>query len=154
MTAIILWFALAPVLQDKGADRVRDLILQLGSESVADRDAALRRLDALGTAAVPELRRAVSHSDREISARATYLLRLFSVRERLTPNLRKAIPGVENRLATGGPGVWTDVFLEASSRSSFPFLESEDLDPLAVPAFHGAKSGGQRATLCIRVALL
>jgi hypothetical protein len=55
-------------------DEVRQLIVQLGDEKFTVREAAQRRLQAMGPLAFPELKKAINHADMEIVLRAERIL--------------------------------------------------------------------------------
>ena len=64
-------------LQDCPPD-VKELIRTLGSEDVAEREQATRKLKELGEAAIPELRKLTEDRDAEVAARARELVRDLS----------------------------------------------------------------------------
>jgi HEAT repeat protein len=102
--------ALALAVQDPAA-----LVEKLRSEKIEDRDAAARRLLEMGRSAFPALQRATRDKDPEVGQRVRHLLRVLALRDRLSPSLRQALPGLEERLAAGPDSTWTEAFLEASS---------------------------------------
>jgi HEAT repeat protein len=116
-------------------DDVRSLVEKLRSDSAPERGEAERKLRALGSAAQAELEKAAKDPDAEVAGRAQRLLRLIPLRDVVTPRLRAALPGVEERLASDDPRAWTEAFHEAASR---PTLRSNDLDPLAARALRAA----------------
>ena len=96
-TATLLLIIL-PQQQD-APQGVRKLIEALRSDDVRERERATRALKKAGRAAAPELKKAAADSDKEVSSRAQYLLRVFDVQDTLTPKFMKTLPGVEDRLA-------------------------------------------------------
>ena len=72
---------------------------KLRSDDIKEREAAMRQLKELGRAAVPELEKAAKDPETEVAGRARFLLRLFAVRDLITPGLKKAMPGIEEQLA-------------------------------------------------------
>lgn len=148
---------LAPLLaaQDDAARRAAELVARLSSENLEEREEAQRALKRLGRAALPALEAAARAPDREAAGRASFLIRRLSIQEQLTPALRQALPGLEDRLAAG-THPWTLAFLEATGTRdgarTFPNLKREDLEPLAVPALQGAVSPEERGTVCGRIA--
>ena len=111
--AALLLIVLAGAQEDP-AKQARDLIDKLRSGGIEERAQAEEKLKELGQAAVPALKEAIKDPDAEVSARSKYLVRLIEVRERLTFGLRKALPGVDDRLVRGDEHTWTEVFLEAA----------------------------------------
>jgi hypothetical protein len=71
-----------PPAEKTTADRLTQLIVQLGSDQFAEREAATRELSALGPVALDSLRRASEAEDPELQRRARKLLR--QVEKRLT----------------------------------------------------------------------
>lgn len=132
MTSLLLVLALAQ------ADPARDLVERLRSEKIEDREDAFRRLKELGRAAAAELGKAAADRDPEVAGRARKLLHLMVAREHLTPRLRAAMPGIEERLADGNDRTWVELLVELGDRESYPALMSEDLEPLLAPAFRAA----------------
>jgi HEAT repeat protein len=147
---LILLFEFA-VRQD---DAVRPLVEKLRSDSVVEREDAARKLKDLGKAAVPALEKAAASADAEVAGKAKDLLRVIAVTERLTPELRKVMPGVEERIALGEKKAWTEAFLEAISRNSegwrkYPSLRRRDLDVLLPTALEGANVPPETETLLL-----
>jgi HEAT repeat protein len=114
----------------------RELIEQLRSDRAEVREKAFDQLKGLGSDAVPDLQRAVQDADPEVSRRASAALRVIAIREVLTPALRKALPGVEDRLAGATDAAFTQVFLEAGEHYD---LRTADLNPLVAAALRGAR---------------
>ena len=143
MNALLLALSILS-LQDDTAQ----LVEQLRSDTVSVREEAARRLKRLGPAARSELEKATKDPDGEVAARAQRLLLGLSLREKASPGLRKAMPGVEERLDTEDLHVWTEVFLESVQRTEgklrFPDLKDEDLEPLAVLALRGARTAEEK----------
>jgi HEAT repeat protein len=127
---------------------VRELVEKLRSDAVEEREEATRRLRTLGRAAAPELEKAARDPDAEVASRARLILRMIDLGDRLTPRLRAAMPGVEERLLRGGAHAWTEVFLEASNAEKFATLAPRDLAALALPALSGAIGGPEKLKLC------
>jgi len=113
----------------------RELIEELHSDRAEVRERALRQLKELGKAAFPELELAAKDPDPEVAGRAKTALRVIAMRERLSPALRKAFPGVEDRLAGARASEFTGVFLLAVERED---LKPEHYESLAGPALRGA----------------
>ncbi|HLY75133.1 MAG TPA: HEAT repeat domain-containing protein [Planctomycetota bacterium] len=134
-----------------------DLVRRLGSESAQERDLARRKLKEAGRAAAPALEAAIQDSDPEVASRARELLRVLELSEKLSPSLRAALPGVEDRLASGSDSSWTREFLEALERDPktgaklHPSLKRADLEVLVVPAFRGAENPQDFINLCSRL---
>jgi HEAT repeat protein len=126
----LILIALGP--QDDPASQVRHWIEKLGSESVPERDRAMRELKKLGPAARSELQKAAKGSDPEVAERARQTLRVIEMIERLPAELLQAAPGIEDRLAHGGFEPWRRELLELKdedlSRDSLAFLASGVLE--------------------------
>ena len=123
--------------------QAEELVERLGSDQVEEREEAIRGLKKLGKAAVPALEKASAGGDPEVIGRAKLLLKTIGFMDRLTPELRKAIPGIEDRLAASDGRAWTRLLLQAGERWTLvdrPYrqLQAKDLDPLAAPALAGA----------------
>lgn len=140
-------FALAIllVLQEPDAGReVRDLIGLLASDVIQERDRATLGLKRLGKAAVPELEKASRGADAEIALRASQLLRVIRIQDRLTPRLREAFPGIDERFASG-PENRTEEFVKTAERwRTDRSIASNDLTELAVLAALGARTSGDK----------
>jgi len=113
----------------------QDLIEQLRSDRAEVRERALKQLKQLGRAAIPDLEQATKDADPEVAGRATAALRVIALRESLSPELRRVLPGVEDRLAGARDSVYAEVFLEACDRAD---LKPADYDSLAAAAVRGA----------------
>ncbi len=72
--AALLKFLRGKVVARAERDKVKRLVEQLGDESFAAREKATQELVRLGTAAVPELRRAAKAKDAEMATRARQCL--------------------------------------------------------------------------------
>ncbi len=120
------------------AGTAREWVEKLRSEKVEERDDAVRRLKEIGRPAAPELEKAAKDPDPEVAGRARKLLNLFAVRERLTPRLCAAMPGIEDRLGDGNDRTWAEILFELGDRDHQPGLLGEDLEPLLGPAFRAA----------------
>jgi HEAT repeat protein len=126
--------------------KTRDLIEQLNSDKIADREAAERKLKAMGRAAASELKNALNANEPEIAIRAKRLLRILEVRETLPAELLTQFPGVEDRLAAE-PHEWTVLFFRVREevtknkpRPPLPVLGRRHLEALAAEAFRGAST--------------
>jgi hypothetical protein len=60
--------------------KIEQLIQQLGSNNFRQRESASRELDALGEAALPELRKAAKNNDMEVATRAKALCEKIEAR--------------------------------------------------------------------------
>src|SRR5262252_61752 len=122
----LLWIALAwtQALQDPA-----ELIEKLGSDRIEVREAATRRLIELGDAAAPALKALAGDPDAEKAARARRLLDHLAALASLSPELRKARPGIERRLSPEADHSWTEEFLAAVGRGRPP-LRNQDLEVL------------------------
>jgi HEAT repeat protein len=125
-------------------DEIRGLIEKLRSDSAPERGEAERRLRERGPAAIPELEKAAKDADAEVAGRAQRLLRLIPLAGIVTPRLRTAMPGVEERLASDDPHAWTEIFLAASQD---PKLRRPDLEPLAGRAVRAASGPEETAAV-------
>lgn len=126
-----LLFLLALLFQDPTP---RELVEKLRSENAVQREEATRKLKALGRTALAELEEAAKDPDVEVSARARRILRVIGVAEKLTPALKAAFPGVEERFLA--EETWTAEFLQlADAATTRPEVGAADLDALVGPAF-------------------
>ncbi len=144
--------ALALLLGLAFQDDPRALVERLRSDSVIERDAAAKRLSALGEAARAELEKAARDPDAEVAGRAARILRVLEIRSRVPPRLKAAVPGIEERLAADQDRAWTEAFFAAmgrpmADRPPAP-IEREDLDFLVARALRGAAAEGERTALC------
>lgn len=141
-------FELAAPVQEAGA--VQDLIDRLGADRVEDREEAERRLKSVGRPAVPGLARAAEDPDPEVAGRARRILRAVEAKVRLTPELLRAMPGIEDRLAEGLEPAWTKAFLEANAGADQgkPVFRDEDMDSLAPMAVRGAMGRDEKWAVC------
>jgi HEAT repeat protein len=149
----LLWL---PILlaQDDPGKQAHELVEKLRSNDIEVRLKSVRKLKELGKSAVPELGKATTDSDAEVAANAKHLLKIIGIMETLTPNLKKTMPQVEDRLALG---LWREVFLEAegyneANKRTYPTLTKEDLDILAVRAVQGSKTSEEKMEVCDAVA--
>ncbi len=130
----------------------RELVEKLRSDSIEEREGAVRKLRALGKEAVPELEGVAKDPDREVAERARHLLRCVAIGDQLTAKLKKTFPGIEERLAGGGEAAYTAALLRAMTHDyavrRFPGLGRRDLEPLVVPALRGAVSPVEKASVC------
>lgn len=135
------------------AQDVQDLVQQLRSEKADVRSEARRKLKEAGRSAQPMLERATRDADPDVASTAKELLRILPMMEKLSPALRTAIPGVEERLVLGGREEWTNAFLEAlaydrnTSLRLNPDVRRADLEFLVGPALQGADPG-QAQKIC------
>src|SRR5687768_18567467 len=67
---------------------IKALVDQLGAEDYAKREAAAKRLKALGKGALPALREAAKHDDPEVASRAQALVKRIDVRPLPAPDPR------------------------------------------------------------------
>src|SRR5262245_11019265 len=142
MTVLLL------VLLTAAQDDAAALVERLRSESPVERSEALTKLKGLGEAALPALRAAQSDPDPEVAGHAAFLVRRLDVIQRLSPALREAVPGVEDRLATGDDNAWTRLLQELLARRGRK-PGRLDLDALAGPALRGARNDEERRQLCM-----
>lgn len=121
-------------------DRIRDLIEQLRADSSAKRNAATLELKKIGPPAIPALEAAARESDLEVSTRARQALAAIALKSRLTPTLLAQLPGIEDRLASGGDRAATQELLSVSLRigSREDPLRAADLECIAPAAVRGA----------------
>jgi hypothetical protein len=85
--------AAQPAQPAGGPTEISALIGQLGSDDYARREAAAKRLRAIGKPALPALNEATQHDDAEIASRAQALVKRIAVRP-----LPKGVPGGANAL--------------------------------------------------------
>lgn len=125
-----------------GSQDAAQLIEALRSGTIEEREKAIRRLREMGTPALPLLEAAAKEKDLELSARARYVIRTIELDGRISPGLRKAIPKIQDRLASGDPHQWTEVFLQLGLREKrlYPELTPSDLDPLVAGAVSAASA--------------
>jgi HEAT repeat protein len=135
------------------AQEFQELVNQLRSEKADVRNDARRKLKEAGRSALPSLERAARDPDPEVASAAKELLRILPIAEKLSPALRAAFPGVEERLALGGDEAWTRAFLEAiggdpnAPTAPRPDVGRADLEFLVGRAIRGADSG-QASNIC------
>ena len=146
-TVLIAAFA----AQEGGSEDPASLIEKLRSDRAEQREEAARKLAGLGKAAAPALEKAAKDADAEVASQARQLLRRLAVRDMLPAILRQTIPGVEERLVTGGDRAWTELFLEVGEKAGGLYSPNV-LERLAVPAIRGAASDGDLEK-AIRVAV-
>ena len=140
-----LAIALILALQDP-PETVRRLIDDVRSEKADVREEARRRLKELGRRAAPALEKAAKDPDPEVAASAQSLLRVLAIADQLPAKLKKAVPGLEDRLAVD-KHAWTVAFLELLKNLSNTDLETEDLECLAAPALQGAVDTAERQAI-------
>ena len=148
-----------PVLAAQGKpsqDDIHVLIEKLRSESVKERERAGMQLKEIGQPALKALRKAGREPDGEVALRCRQIIRAIQIRQQLTPTLRRAMVGLEDRLATGDDTDWTQAFLEAvswhKSRRRYPELTRRDLIPLALRAARGARTSNEMLEVCTHAA--
>jgi HEAT repeat protein len=152
MTLAALWlFVLAQSGPQETPETIRGLVEKLRSERIEERDEAMRSLRRLGAAAVPHLEKAAGDKDTEVAGRARQILRILEALRHLTPNLLKAFPGAEDRLAAGGPHSWTELLTQAAARLNKD-LKSDDLEPLIPSAFQEVRTPGELSAFANAVA--
>ncbi len=154
MIATVLALALALLAQDN----VRDLVEKLGSDSLDEREEAVRRIKLIGKPALPELEKAAKGPDLEAATRAKYLLRLIPIRDKVTPRLLHLMPGVEQRLSLDDPHSWTEVLLEAMQiemgrrgEREGNLFKPEDLEGVVPLAFRGIRDKSEKDWACSAV---
>jgi len=138
-------------VQQEG-DAVAKLIERLKSDSIADREDAANALRSMGSRAAPALSKASAGRDVELAARAKALLRVMEVDGRLTAGLKKAMPELADRLATGEPHAWTEAFIASLDTKRHPTLSFADRDCLAGPALAAARDDAETVRLCQAIA--
>lgn len=114
------------------------LVERLRSDRVEERDDAARRLKTLGAVALPALEKASKDPEPEVADRAKFLVRAIGALGRLSPTLRRIVPGAEDAVAAGR--AWTEILLEAVGRDEKETLRPADLEPLIAPALQEARS--------------
>lgn len=143
------WLAASLLLgQEASSPEIRELVERLGAESITDREEALRRLKEKGKDAFAELRNGAGSSDLEIASRARFLLWRLSMIGRVGPRLKRAFPGIEQRIEEGEGRWWTEAFLEALESGKHPELEDGDLDALSGVALRSAWTSETKLAVC------
>jgi HEAT repeat protein len=137
-------------LQDDPARQACELVEKLRSDKVEEREAASQKLKELGQAAIPALTKAAGSPDAEVSKRAHYLIRLIDFTQKLPERIRKARPGIEDRLARGEEQAFTEVLLEVTRTAEAQPLavKREDLDLWGPRALRGAASPDETRKVC------
>jgi len=135
--------------------RVRQDIEKLGSENQREREAAYLKLKELGRGAESELQKATLSLDPEVASRAKELLGRLKLQDELPASLRRALPGIEDRLAGASDHQWTQEFLKATELTDrgapkIPSLPKEDLSALVGRAFRGAQSPQEQTVVADR----
>ena len=143
ITSFLLVVSLASNQQQNAPDAEAErLIQQLHSDSITVRLEAYQALKALGPNSIPVLKKAAQSSDPDFALAARRALRAIEVQPKLTKNLLKALPDIDDRLAAGTPEDWTKVFLEIRanwwSKRYCRMLTREDVDVLIAQALRGA----------------
>jgi HEAT repeat protein len=154
----MLVLAALVLLQVPQEDAIRALIEQLGSDQIAARGEALKQLEKIGRAAIPALSKAAEDRDVEISSRARAALDRLTIREFLTPNLERAVPGLESRLLIGE---WREIFVELAADFRLPEgqrrytgVRADDLSRMAPMAILRARTESERIGVCEAVGRL
>lgn len=155
MHPIGMWLcllALSPSSQEPSSP-VAKLVEKLNSDVIDEREEAQRSLKSLGKEVLPLLRKAreSGKGEPELLARLGLIIHFIETRELLTTELRKAIPGIEEKLAFREDRVWTEMFLEAVSfegqKRKYPSLRARDLGSLASRALRGTVSSDEKHLL-------
>jgi HEAT repeat protein len=128
------------------------LIEQLHSDRIEEREIAAKKLQDLGPAAIDPLESAGRDGDSEFQARIRRVVSVIRTRQKLSANLVRALPGLDERLAVGTPQDWVDAFLDATAevdrKARYPKLRREDIDVLLEGALAGAKRAKDQKELC------
>ena len=139
-------------------DSAHELVERLGSESLEEREEAVRRLKLLGKPALPELEKAAKSGDLETATRAKSLLRLIPIQDWVTPHLLQVMPGLEQRLSLDDPHTWTEVLIEAMQLEVRRHMEygdqlfkPGDLEALAPLGLRGAATKQEKEWACSAV---
>jgi HEAT repeat protein len=147
VAALGILLALLPAWR-QDITQVPGLIEDLRSGTIEKRDRAIRQLREMGKPAMPFLEAAAKEKDLEVAARAKYLIRYIELDALISAGLRKAIPNIQDRLASGDAHLWTETFLHVAGgpreKRNFPELTASDLDPLVAPAVSAAASTAER----------
>lgn len=138
MSFYLLWLMGLGMIQEE-AKNAREWAEQLGSPSIEVREEATEKLIGLGEAAVEALRETAKGENLEAATRAGYVLEVIRLRGILSERLRKALPGVERRLARRSG--WLEAFLEAIERED---LLDEDVEALLERACGEAKEKDEK----------
>jgi len=133
------------------ADSPRELVEKLRSDRVEERDDAARKLKAMGPSAAPELERAMKDADSELALRAKVVHQWIRIDGTFTPAIKKAHPGLIDRLSQGDAHTWTEVFLETGERALSNDLHARDLLPVARLALVGATSASEKDLVCEQI---
>jgi HEAT repeat protein len=135
-------FALITILLLPQDDELKKLLADLRSDQIDVRDAATRKIRAMGAKALPHL------------DASTHLARAIKLDASLSPTLVAAYPGLADRLATDVDHEYTTAFLAAADSAGDlrRKLRRADLEPLAVRALRGAATREERVAMCIAIA--
>jgi len=134
--------------QEEFDRKIEVLLKQLRSDRIEDRDGAASELKKLDPRAIPTLRATVDSLEPEARSRIREVIDVLETTKVLSPGLRRAFPGLAERLSKGPPHVWTEVFLSIWDLRSARSVQSEDLDCLVVRAFREARAGAEQVQLC------
>jgi len=142
----------------EGSAQARQEIEKLASDKPAEREAAYLKLKDMGRAAEPDLRKAVPSRDPEVASRIRRLLGRLVLVDELPAGLRKALPGIEDRLAVSQDHAWTEEFLNATELTPAgapknSALRREDLSALVARAVRAAQNPEERRVTADRVVL-
>jgi HEAT repeat protein len=149
--AVLQCFILFCIFQDERTRHIEQLIEQLRSARLEERDEASRKLKQIGAEALPLLEKATSDKDSEVAARARILLRFLRINSELSPQIRAAIPDAVERLASGDPEAWTRVFFQVirlKSKGRLQSIANGDVEYLVPKALRGAQAIGDQLELC------
>lgn len=144
-----------PALLAAQEPSIEQLIELLRSPKVEERNRAQRQLALREAESLPALEKVAQDADPEVSARARGLLETIPLLQKLTPTLKRTMPTLRERLASGTPHAWTEAFLDATKqegvRRFHPELGRDDFQALAARALRFA-APGERAGVCAVIA--
>lgn len=137
------------------AQDLPDALERLNSDLAAVRHQASLDLRKIGLPAIPHLEKLASSNDPELAVRAASLVKVITVASMLTAPFKEALPGVEDRIASGGDAAWWAAFRDATAvrrgERLHPKLRSEDLAPLLERAYKGIQQPGEMSMFCAGV---
>lgn len=139
------------VLQESDEEVAQRWVEKLRSSEPAEREEATHRLKEMGRRALPVLERAAQDPDAEVAGRAAELCRLVEIVERVTNNLRRILPGIEELLAKS-PHAATKVFLDLLAMPDQTTVTRQDFEALLPDALERARTKEERTKilLCIQ----
>ena len=114
--AILLHPAPAPIQDGK----VADLVKQLGSGSLEEREDASQKLMEMGPAALPALRKLSENSNPDLALRVRNIIERLKVGAEVPANLQTLIPGLVGRIVGGGGDEWGKIFFEVINSKKDP----------------------------------